>query len=240
MPRTRPGAASSSAGRAMHRVIQVAIDTGYLPAGLPLSRPAGEFAHLPQTRSWRSSPAARASRAPCSRASPRRASRHEARPGDTVIFSSRTIPGNEKAIGVIQNGLARHGVEIITDSRRAGACHRPSAARRAAADVRLGRAAHRGADARRGAPSEGACQAGARRRRAGRAHGWSTARWCCCRRTKPRIIDELPVGRLFRDGRLIVAEDEGRCASGASSPSSASSPSRSCYRARRDAARARG
>jgi ribonuclease J len=35
--------------------------------------------------------------------------------GDCVIFSSRTIPGNEKAVGAIINGLVTQGVEIITD-----------------------------------------------------------------------------------------------------------------------------
>lgn len=35
--------------------------------------------------------------------------------GDTVIFSSRTIPGNEKSVGRIVNNLAKMGVEIITD-----------------------------------------------------------------------------------------------------------------------------
>jgi ribonuclease J len=34
--------------------------------------------------------------------------------GDVVIFSSRIIPGNEKAIGRLQNALVRLGVEIIT------------------------------------------------------------------------------------------------------------------------------
>jgi ribonuclease J len=32
-----------------------------------------------------------------------------------VIFSSRTIPGNEKAVGGIINGLITQGVEVITD-----------------------------------------------------------------------------------------------------------------------------
>ena len=36
-------------------------------------------------------------------------------PGDRVIFSSRTIPGNEKAVGRVQNGLADRGLEVITD-----------------------------------------------------------------------------------------------------------------------------
>jgi ribonuclease J len=35
--------------------------------------------------------------------------------GDTVIFSSKIIPGNEMAIGRIMNGLGDMGVKIITD-----------------------------------------------------------------------------------------------------------------------------
>ena len=35
--------------------------------------------------------------------------------GDCVIFSSRTIPGNEKAVGSIINGLVTQGIEVITD-----------------------------------------------------------------------------------------------------------------------------
>jgi ribonuclease J len=35
--------------------------------------------------------------------------------GDTVIFSSREIPGNELAIGKVQNQLARLGVRVLTE-----------------------------------------------------------------------------------------------------------------------------
>lgn len=36
-------------------------------------------------------------------------------PGDTVVFSSRTIPGNERDVQRIVNNLVRQGVEVITD-----------------------------------------------------------------------------------------------------------------------------
>ena len=43
-------------------------------------------------------------------------------PEDTVIFSSRTIPGNERAILTLQNGLASLGVTVITaEDKPAGA-----------------------------------------------------------------------------------------------------------------------
>ena len=35
--------------------------------------------------------------------------------GDTVIFSSRMIPGNERAIGTVQDNLVRRGVNVMTD-----------------------------------------------------------------------------------------------------------------------------
>ncbi len=35
--------------------------------------------------------------------------------GDTVIFSSRVIPGNERAIGAVQDNLVRRGVHLMTD-----------------------------------------------------------------------------------------------------------------------------
>ncbi|HTU56621.1 MAG TPA: ribonuclease J [Acetobacteraceae bacterium] len=36
--------------------------------------------------------------------------------GDTVIYSSRVIPGNERAIGTVQDNLVRRGVRLMTDS----------------------------------------------------------------------------------------------------------------------------
>jgi len=36
-------------------------------------------------------------------------------PGDTVVFSSRIIPGNERAIARLHNALVHRGVEVITE-----------------------------------------------------------------------------------------------------------------------------
>ena len=39
--------------------------------------------------------------------------------GDNVIFSSRVIPGNERAIGTVQDNLVRRGVNVLTDDDHA-------------------------------------------------------------------------------------------------------------------------
>jgi ribonuclease J len=36
--------------------------------------------------------------------------------GDTVVFSSRVIPGNERAIGAVQDNLVRRGVHLMTEA----------------------------------------------------------------------------------------------------------------------------
>ncbi|MFI4979137.1 MAG: ribonuclease J, partial [Nevskiales bacterium] len=36
--------------------------------------------------------------------------------GDTVVYSSRVIPGNERAIGTVQDQLVRRGVRLMTDA----------------------------------------------------------------------------------------------------------------------------
>lgn len=102
-------------GRAMERVVQVARETGYLD-GVQNFRSADLYGHFPPDKVL----------ALCtgSQGEPRAALARIANDdhplvtlnkGDTVIFSSRTIPGNEKAVGSIINGLIMQGVEIITD-----------------------------------------------------------------------------------------------------------------------------
>ena len=105
-------------GRAMERVIAVARECGFMP-GLPpflgpepLERMPREKVLALATGSQGEPRAALARIAEDEHPNARLAS------GDMVIFSSRTIPGNEKAVGKVLNGLARQGVVAITDRTR--------------------------------------------------------------------------------------------------------------------------
>jgi ribonuclease J len=99
----------------MERVAQVARETGYLD-GVQDFRDANLYGHFPPDKVL----------ALCtgSQGEPRAALARIAsddhplvtlNKGDRVIFSSRTIPGNEKAVGNIINGLVGQGIEVITD-----------------------------------------------------------------------------------------------------------------------------
>lgn len=103
------------AGRALHRAIQVAIDTGYLPQGFQWSDQQ-EFSYL--------APEEVLAMVTGSQGEPRAALTRIARndhphvsleAGDTCIFSSRIIPGNERAISRLQDDLLRIGVEVLTE-----------------------------------------------------------------------------------------------------------------------------
>ncbi len=102
------------AGRSLDRIIRVAKSCGYLK-GLPelvhiddaMDVPRGELLVLATGGQGEA-------RAALGRiASEQHPIRLEK--GDAVLFSSRQIPGNELAIGRIQNSLADKGIRIVTD-----------------------------------------------------------------------------------------------------------------------------
>jgi ribonuclease J len=103
------------AGRSLHRVVAAAKESGYLPEDLECIDER-EAASVPR----------RDLLVICTgcQGEPRAALTRIARgehpnirllPGDTVIFSSRKIPGNESRINWVKNQLTRKKVEIITD-----------------------------------------------------------------------------------------------------------------------------
>ena len=102
-------------GRAMERTIGVARECGYLD-GVPPFFSTERYSSLDRNRT--------VLLATGSQGEPRAALARMAQddygdvrlaPGDRVIFSSRTIPGNEREVGKIINGLVAQGVEVITD-----------------------------------------------------------------------------------------------------------------------------
>ncbi|HEX5934710.1 MAG TPA: ribonuclease J [Pseudorhizobium sp.] len=103
-------------GSSMKRVVNVARDIG-LMEGIQPFLAEDEYGYIPRDRVvvilTGSQGEPRAALAKIARDE----MRHVAlAAGDTVVFSSRTIPGNEKAILEIKNGLIDQGIHIVTDS----------------------------------------------------------------------------------------------------------------------------
>lgn len=103
-------------GRSMKRMTDVASELGYLDGVAPFI-PEEEFASIPRKNLviilTGSQGEPRAALAKIANDEMRGV---ELTAGDTVVFSSRAIPGNEKPINDIKNKLIDRGIAIITDS----------------------------------------------------------------------------------------------------------------------------
>ena len=101
-------------GQSLWRIAETARRTGYLADDLRFYE-ATDAAHLPRDKvlyiCTGSQGEARAALMRIASGNHQDVSLDE---GDVVIFSSRVIPGNEKAIAKVQNHLAKLGVEIVT------------------------------------------------------------------------------------------------------------------------------
>ena len=105
-------------GRAMERVIAVARECGYLD-GLPPFLSPDPFERMPRDKVLALATGSQGEpRAALARIAEDEHPSASLAAGDTVVFSSRTIPGNEKAVGRIINGLVTQGVEVVTDRTR--------------------------------------------------------------------------------------------------------------------------
>src|SRR6478735_3516505 len=102
-------------GRAMDRVIQVAGERGYFD-GLPPFRSSDTYGYLPRDKVVALLTGSQGEpRAALARVAEDQHPDITLASGDTVILSSRTIPGNEKPVGRIVNNLIRQGIQVITD-----------------------------------------------------------------------------------------------------------------------------
>ncbi len=102
-------------GRSMHRIVGAAREVGLLPAGIKFAEPE-EAGFLPREHvlylCTGSQGEPRAALARIARDDHRDLTLSE---GDTVIFSSKIIPGNERGIFALINDLVDLGVKVITE-----------------------------------------------------------------------------------------------------------------------------
>jgi len=102
-------------GRAIERVVAVARECGMLD-GLPPFLGMDAFDRLPRDRILALATGSQGEpRAALARIAGDDHPTAELSAGDTVIFSSRTIPGNEKGVGKIVNAFVRAGIQVVTD-----------------------------------------------------------------------------------------------------------------------------
>jgi ribonuclease J len=102
------------AGRSLNRVTEAAREVGYLK-GYPNLLTDEDAMEVPKDQVLLLCTGSQGEpRAALSRIAKGDHPKVELDPGDTVVFSAREIPGNEKAIGYIQNLLIRRGIKVIT------------------------------------------------------------------------------------------------------------------------------
>jgi ribonuclease J len=109
------GRQPAAVGRSMHRMIEAAREVGYLEDVLPLldERVASE---LPRGKVlWLATGCQGEPRAALSRIAAGQHPSVRLEPGDTVIFSSKIIPGNERVLYNLHNSLVSRGIEVITE-----------------------------------------------------------------------------------------------------------------------------
>ena len=102
-------------GRAIRRASDVARALGYLD-GLPEFLDQDVYANLPRNKVLALMTGSQGEpRAALAKVAAKDHRAMSLAPGDRVIFSSRTIPGNERAVNTIINALVDFGAEVITD-----------------------------------------------------------------------------------------------------------------------------
>lgn len=195
------------AGRALHRVIEVARETGYLPQGFRYLD-QDQFSYIDRSDIVILCTGSQGEqRAALARIAEEEHPEISLDKGDVVIFSSRTIPGNEKAVGRIQNNLARNGCEILTDNE--ALVHVSGHPRRDEL-----RQMYRWMRPKITVPMHGEARHLKAQAQLAREMGVETTFTLTDGEIlrlapDPAVIDDAPVGRLFRDGRLLVPEAEG-------------------------------
>ena len=195
-------------GRSMQKMVSAARETGYLK-DFPQVLDETEVADLPAHKVLYLCTGSQGEpRAALARIANNSHPHVELGEGDSVIFSSRVIPGNELAIAEIQNQLAARGVSLLTTTDHhvhvSGHPCRDELAQmyrwirpRLALPVH-GEMRHQMAHAEL-----------ARQLQVPQAMVPENGQLFRLAPGKPVLIDEVPSGRIHMDGRILVAEGAG-------------------------------
>ncbi len=103
------------AGRSMDRITEVAKATGYLKDLPPVMSWDQASGMAPEKLLILCTGAQGEPAAALSRIAEGNHPALRLEPGDLVVYSSKQIPGNELAIGRVQNALATRGIEVVTE-----------------------------------------------------------------------------------------------------------------------------
>jgi ribonuclease J len=192
-------------GRAMDRVSQVARENGYLD-GINEFRSVDVYGHLPPDKVVALCTGSQGEpRAALARIAEDQHPEVTFQKGDVVIFSSRTIPGNEKPVGRVVNGLVRQGVEVITD--RTHLVHVSGHPRRAEMEEM-----YRWVRPQVAVPVHGEALHLSEHAKLARAAGVPEVVLCGdgdLVRLAPNagVIDEVPAARLYKDGAILISAE---------------------------------
>jgi ribonuclease J len=187
----------------MDRVVDVARECGYLD-DLPDFRPPDTFGYLPRNKVVALLTGSQGEpRAALARIATDEHPEIALSAGDRVIFSSRSIPGNEKAVSTIINNLIGQGIEVITD--RTHLVHVSGHPRRDELKQMYQWTRPRIAIPAHGEPlhlAEHAKFAGDQGvPEVVRAKNGNMVRLAP---GPAEIIDDVPAGRLYRDGEIVI------------------------------------
>lgn len=195
-------------GRSMVRIVDLARETGLWPDRLK-TLGEQEYGHLPpETVVALLTGSQGEMRAALARIAENQHPEVTLGRGDLVIFSARTIPGNESAVIRIQNKLADMGVEVVTDWPE-GPIHASGHPRRGEVAEFYGWVRPKALIPMHGEPRHLEAHAAF-----ARAHGIepvAPVRNGSLVRLLPgpaEIVDEAPAGRIYRDGQLLIPGEE--------------------------------
>ncbi|HZD89823.1 MAG TPA: ribonuclease J [Pseudolabrys sp.] len=189
-------------GRAMERVVAIARETGHFD-GVQDFRPVDAYGYLPPDKVVALCTGSQGEpRAALARIAEDQHPDVTLSKGDRVIYSARTIPGNEKAVGKIINALIEQGIEVITD--RTHMVHVSGHPRRGELEALIG-----WVKPQMLVPVHGEALHLTEHGKLARALGVKKVLQCrngdlLRLAPSPGLLDEVPAGRIYKDGQLLV------------------------------------